>query len=652
MSLNNGVVRKLQNVTSKEVKYLNKNFRDFKADLITFTKQYYPSTWTDFNESNPGMIMLELAAYVGDVLSFYIDNQFKENLLAYAEEEKNIINIAQAFGYKPKTIIPAVTEVLISQIVPAKGPDDGFVPDSTYMLRIDRNSTFSTTGENIVSFRSLEFVDFADSTNRSIQPYQISDDTLQITTYLITKTVKVMAGQLRTQSFSFGDPSKFSTIVLGDNNVNSVSKVFDSEGNLWYEVEYLAQDTIIDDKEVVYTNSESESTNPSYTIKFRTVPRRFVTRLNNEKQLQILFGSGQGNVSEDIVSLDARQVANEDYTTNLASVSLDNTDFLNTDSFGLSPANTTLTVEYSVGGGIETNVASGTITEVGVLNIVNDTTEFNSDELTLFNDIKSTVSVFNAMPATGGLDGETVEEIRQRALSFLNAQNRVVTREDYESRVLAMPAKFGAVAKVFAVSDNQQNKIQALPPNINLQDQDVDTNRVYVEDNPKPNAINLYMLGYNQSGKLTTLNSLVKKNVQSYLSKYRMLTDQVNILDSFIVNIGVSFDITVYKGYNLQDVLAICLDEIRAYFNVRKWQINQPVKLSDLRVLVVAQEGVQSVNNLEITNKYFFKDGRDYQNYRYDIAEAIVDDVLYPSLDPCIFEIRYPETDIVGTARQ
>jgi hypothetical protein len=652
MSLNNGVVRKLQNVTSKEVKYLNKNFRDFKADLITFTKQYYPSTWTDFNESNPGMIMLELAAYVGDVLSFYIDNQFKENLLAYAEEEKNIINIAQAFGYKPKTIIPAVTEVLISQIVPAKGPDDGFVPDSTYMLRIDRNSTFSTTGENIVSFRSLEFVDFADSTNRSIQPYQISDDTLQITTYLITKTVKVMAGQLRTQSFSFGDPSKFSTIVLGDNNVNSVSKVLDSEGNLWYEVEYLAQDTIIDDKEVVYTNSESESTNPSYTIKFRTVPRRFVTRLNNEKQLQILFGSGQGNISEDIVSLDARQVANEDYTTNLASVSLDNTDFLNTDSFGLSPANTTLTVEYSVGGGIETNVASGTITEVGVLNIVNDTTEFSSDELSLFNDIKSTVSVFNAMPATGGLDGETVEEIRQRALSFLNAQNRVVTREDYESRVLAMPAKFGAVAKVFAVSDNQQNKIQALPPNINLQDQDLDTNRVYVEDNPKPNAINLYMLGYNQSGKLTTLNSLVKKNVQSYLSKYRMLTDQVNIVDSFIVNIGVSFDITVYKGYNLQDVLAICLDEIRAYFNVRKWQINQPIKLSDLRVLVVAQEGVQSVNNLEITNKYFFKDGRDYQNYRYDIAEAIVDDVLYPSLDPCIFEIRYPETDIVGTARQ
>jgi hypothetical protein len=652
MSLNTSVIRKLNDVTPKEVKYLNKNFRDFKADLITFTKQYYPNTWTDFNESNPGMIMLEMAAYVGDVLSFYVDNQFKENLLVYAEEEKNIINIAQAFGYKPKLIIPSVTELLISQIVPAKGPDDGFIPDPTYMLKIDRNSTFSTTGETIVSFRSVELVDFADPTNRSIQPYQIDDQTLQITTYLITKPVKVTAGQLRTQSFTFGDPSKFSTITLGDENVNSISKVTDSEGNLWYEVEYLAQDTIIDDKEVTYTSSESESTNPSYVIKFKTVPRRFVTRINNEKRTQLVFGSGQGNISEEIVSLDARRVANEDFTTNLASVALDTTDFLNTDSFGLAPANTTLTVEYSVGGGIETNSASGTITEVGVLNILNDTTEFSQDELVLFNDIRSTVSVFNAMPATGGLDGETVEEIRQRALSFLNAQNRVVTREDYEGRVLAMPSKYGAAAKVFAVSDNQQNKIQALPPDINLQDQDEDTNRLYVEDNPKPNAINLYVLGYNQNGKLTTLNSLVKKNIQSYLSKYRMLTDQVNILDAFIVNVGVNFDITVFKGYNLQDVLSVCLDAVRNYFNVRKWQINQPIKLAELRVLIVAQEGVQSISNLEIVNKYFFKDGRDYQNYRYDINEATVDDVVYPSLDPCVFEIRYPETDIVGTARQ
>jgi hypothetical protein len=453
---------------------------------------------------------------------------------------------------------------------------------------------------------------------------------------------------LKTQSFNFGSPNKFSTITIGDANTTGITKVTDSSGNLWYEVDFLAQDTIIDDNEVSYTPDISESTNPSYTIKYRTVPRRFVSRLNTNKQLQLMFGSGQNNVSTDIVALDSRQVANSDYTTNLASVSLANTDFLNTDSFGLAPANTTITVEYTTSGGVETNVASGTITETGQLNIINSIAEFSNSERSLFTDITKTVSVFNAMPATGGMDGETVEEIRQRALSFLNAQNRVVTREDYESRVLAMPAKFGAVAKVYTVSDSQQNRIQGLasPQQVGL------TQATFVEDNPKPNAINLYMLGYNQNGKLTNLNSLVKKNVQAYLSQYRLLTDQVNILDAFVVNIGINFDITVFKNYNMHDVLAVCLDAVRTYFDVRRWSINQPIRLSDVKMLITAQDGVQSVNTVEVVNKYFYKDGRDYQNYRYDIADATVDTIVYPSLDPCIFEIRYPETDILGTARQ
>lgn len=645
--LNNDVIKKIT-VAPKEVRYLNKTFVDFKSDLTTYIKQYYPTTWTDFNEANPGMIMLEMAAYVGEVLSFYIDNQFKESLLAYAEEERNVINIAQAFGYKPKIIVPSTTEILLSQVVPALGSGDGYVPDATYMLRIDRNSTFSTTGPNVVNFRTVELVDFADNVGRTIQPYQIDQTTLQPTTYLFTKTVNVLAGNLKSQTFSFGDPAKFSAITLGDPNVTAINKVTDSDGNLWYEVDFLAQDTIINDTVVSYTANVSESTNPPYVIKFRTVPRRFVTRLNADSNLQLLFGSGQGNVSDDVVSLDYRQVANPNYQTNIANVALDNTDFLQTDSFGLAPANTTLTVEYTAGGGITTNVSSGAITEVGVLNVVNSTTEFNSSELALFRDIVSTVSVFNTMPATGGNDGETVEEIRQRALSFLGAQNRVVTREDYENRVLAMPAKFGAVAKVFAVSDAQQNKIQGLssPNQVGIQ------NATFVDDQPKPNAINLYMLGYNQNGKITQLNSLVKKNVQSYLSRYRMLTDQVNILDAFVVNIGITFDIIVFKNHNMYDVLAVCLDAVRNYFNTKNWDINQPIALSDLRVVIAAQDGVQSVTNLEINNKYFYKDGRDYQNYRYDIASATVNDVVYPSLDPCIFEVRYPETDIVGNATQ
>jgi len=640
MATTNHVLNKLS-VAPKEVSYLNKSFTDFKGDLITFVKNYYPTTWTDFNEANPGMIMLELAAYVGDVLSFYVDNSFKENLLAYAEEEGNVITIAQALGYKPKTIVPATAEVLISQVVPALGAAEGYIPDATYFLKIDRNSTVFTQAPNVVSFRTTELVDFADPTGRSIIPRQLDSTTLLPVTYLVTKKVKVIAGDVRQETFTFGDPEKFSTVTIGDVNVTAISDVVDADGYKFYEVDYLAQDTIIDDKEVSYVSSVSESVAPTYAIKYRTVPRRFVTRLTPDKRTQVIFGSGRGNASEDIVYLDSQQVANSEYGTQLASVSLSNTDLLNTDNFGIAPANTTLTVTYFSGGGVASNVASGTIVNVGELNILNRTTEFNQTETDLFNDIVKTVTVYNEMPATGGQDGETVEEIRQRALAIYSSQNRVVTRRDYEARVLSMPSKYGAVAKVLAVTDASQTTIQSQQTSTQ---QEINT--------PKPNAINLYVLGYNQNKKITTLNSLVKSNLQQYLSQYRMLTDQVNILDAFIVNIGVNFDITVYKNYNIQDVLAVCLGAIKEYFDSTKWNINQPIRLGDLALLIQAQDGVQSVNFVEIVNKYFFKDGRDYQPYRYDITDATVDGIVYPSLDPCIFEVRYPEDDIVGSARQ
>ncbi len=357
MATTNHVLNKLS-VAPKEVSYLNKSFTDFKGDLITFVKNYYPTTWTDFNEANPGMIMLELAAYVGDVLSFYVDNSFKENLLAYAEEEGNVITIAQALGYKPKTIVPATAEVLISQVVPALGASEGYIPDATYFLKIDRNSTVFTQAPNVVSFRTTELVDFADPTGRSIIPRQLDSTTLLPVTYLVTKKVKVIAGDVRQETFTFGDPEKFSTVTIGDVNVTAISDVVDADGYKFYEVDYLAQDTIIDDKEVSYVSSVSESVAPTYAIKYRTVPRRFVTRLTPDKRTQVIFGSGRGNASEDIVYLDSQQVANSEYGTQLASVSLSNTDLLNTDNFGIAPANTTLTVTYFSGGGVASNVAA------------------------------------------------------------------------------------------------------------------------------------------------------------------------------------------------------------------------------------------------------------------------------------------------------
>jgi hypothetical protein len=173
-----------------------------------------------------------------------------------------------------------------------------------------------------------------------------------------------------------------------------------------------------------------------------------------------------------------------------------------------------------------------------------------------------------------------------------------------------------------------------------------------VTDPVAPNAINLYVLGYDENKNLATLNTLVKKNLAKYLEQYRVLTDDVNILDAFVVNIGVRFHIVVYRNYNMNDVIARCIDAIKEFFDIVKWQINQPIIMNDLRLTIGSVDGVQTVSDVIITNKYRFQDGRDYFEHRYPIEEAIVDDIVYPSLDPCIFEIRYPETDIVGFARQ
>jgi hypothetical protein len=217
-----------------------------------------------------------------------------------------------------------------------------------------------------------------------------------------------------------------------------------------------------------------------------------------------------------------------------------------------------------------------------------------------------------------------------------------------------MPSQFGSISKAFVVRDEQINAIgQANSESLELNnDENPFNNRKYVVDPVAPNAINLYVLGYNENKNLTTLNTLVKKNLAKYLEQYRVLTDDVNILDAFVVNIGVEFNIIVYRSYNMNDVVARCIDAIKTFFNIAQWQINQPIIMNDLRLAIGSVDGVQTVTNVSITNKYRFQDGRDYFEHRYPIDEATVDDVVYGSLDPCIFEIRYPETDIVGFARQ
>ena len=628
---------------SKEIRYLAKRFPEYRKQLIDFTKSYYPNTYSDFNEASPGMVFIEMAAFVGDVLSFYIDNQFKENLVVYAEEEKNILSIAQGFGYKPRMTSPAVTEAELFQIIPALSAGEEYAPDPKYMIRVLAGSTFNTSTATSVTFRSLEDVDFKDPLSRTMTVLVRDQISGAPTIWLAKKPVKLSSATTKILTEIFGTPEKFTKLVLSDTNVIGILDITDSDGNVWSEVDYLAQDLIYKERDV--TDSSTNTIAPAKSFSFRRTPYRFVTRINRDFKFEIQFGSGIGGEDQEIATLDSRQIANDVYQQKISNVALDPIDFLNTATYGLSPANTTLTIRYFVGGGIESNAPANSINTVNNISVAQLASNFAPNERATFTEVVDSVAINNPEPATGGNDKEEIEEVRQNSLAYFNAQNRVVTAQDYVVRTLAMPPKFGSVAKAYAISIDQVQTINSISGTVG--------DRRYVDDKAIPNCVNLYVLGYNQRKNIASLNSTVKNNIAKYLEPYRVLNDNVNILDGFVVNIGVNFSIKVYRDtFNINDVLIRCIQEIRDFFDIDKWQMNQPIYLNDLNLLINSVDGVRTVTELEIVNKYAFVDGSDYNDYRYSISEATSDYIIYPSADPCIFELRYPERDIVASASQ
>lgn len=630
----------------KEIKYLNKTFAQWRQSLIDYAKVYYPNTYTDFNESSPGMMLIEMTAYVGDVLSYYIDTTYKENLMLYAEETQSVVAISQAFGYKPKPSTAAYTNVNFYQLCPAGDVTINFIPDPNYFLKLSPNTVITPANQSSVSFYTVDQTDFSDPTNRTVTVYAVNANQQPIT-YLISKTAKVVAGTIKTQTVSFGTPQRFSTVTLPDTNVLEILSVVDSSGFTWYEVDYLAQDLVF--QPIVNINptiSVSQSIPPTYTMKIVQTPRRFVTRYNDDFLLELHFGSGILSDTDATINLDPSKISNDEYITNLPSTALDPVNFLSSNSYGLSPSNVTMTITYTTGGGIDSNIQSNTLNTVSNVSIINDKTKLSLAQQKLFNDVVTSLAVNNPDPAIGGKDGDSVEEIRQNGLAFFNSQNRLVNAQDYAVRAYAMPPKFGGVAKAFVIQDMQINNILRAT----VDSQPTDGN--FVPDLAGQNVVNMYVLGYDQNKHLITLNTDVKNNLRQYIDQYRILTDQIRILDAFVVNIGVNFNIVVYKNFNMNEVLARSIDAIQQFLSIDKMQINQPIIIRDLTSEIASVEGVQSVTSLKVVNKYQSINGSDYWNFIYDIPAATINGVIYPSLDPCVFELRYPQNDITGGATQ
>ena len=624
----NKVSNKTQN---KDVNYLSKDFNSFRDQLIEFTRVYFPNHFNDFSEGNPGMMFLEMASYVGDVLSFYTDNQIQENFLTLAQDKENLYNLAYAMGYKPKTTSAASVNLTLTHLVPSKtvGSPTTYKPDYDYALNIKSNSTFiSNEGATFYLEQDCNF-----NVSSSFSPLTTSifqyDGSGNPEYYLLEKQVKAISGFTKTQKFTIGSAERFRNITLFDTNIISIESIVDSDGNEYYEVPYLAQDTIFEEVTNTAANDPelyAYNNQTPYLLKLKQVPRRFVSRVKPNNRTEIQFGAGISDKADEqiIPNPDNIGLGIRDGRSKL-DIAYDPSNFLYTRAYGQAPSNTTLTVTYVVGGGIGANVNSNTITELGT--VLRDINVGLNSGMRSF--VVSSLASNNLEPARGGGGGETLEEVRMNTMANFSAQSRTVTREDYIVRTLSMPPQFGSVAKAYIVQDDQISPLTTEP------------NRI-----PNPLALNLYTLGYDQNLHLTTLNTATKTNLATYLEQYRMLTDAVNIKNAFIINFGLNFEITTFKNYNNEKVLLQCITEIKDYFSIDKWQINQPIIISEVKNLIAAVNGVQTVENVEFINKN--SEVLGYSPYGYPMNQAIRNEVIYPSLDPSIFELKYPNQDIKG----
>jgi hypothetical protein len=608
-----------------DIKYLNKDFNTFKSDLIEYAKSYFPTSYNDFSQASPGSMFINMASYVGDVLSFYLDNQIQETYLQYAKQKNNLFAMAYTLGYRPNVTSAAIVELDVFQIVPSVRTFGLVSPDFNYSLTIAPGMVVSSNINSSAVFYVPQKVDFRTSSSfdpLTVDVYQTNGSGEPIS-YLLKKKTNAISGTTKTQTFSFGAAQRFASVTINDPNIISIVSVTDSSTNEWYEVPFLAQDYIynpVANLAATYPDLYQDSYQVPYILEKVKVDRRFTSRFTSNESLVLEFGAGVNTIDDDAI-LPNPSTVGVGLTTgsNTINKAFDPTNFVTTKTYGLAPSNTTLTVTYLVGGGAQSNVLANELTIVSNVNAVGINTS-----------TVNTVATNNPSAAEGGGDGDSVEELRRNIASEFSSQMRAVTQNDYLSKALSMPSKYGKISKAYMVKDD------AMFNNYLENDQ----------SNVDKSLMTMYLLSLNTDGTLAIPTKALFKNLQTYLSDYRMMTDAINIKGAYIVNIKCNFDVTIRPNYIGQDVLARCITALKDYFATDNWEINEPIILNDIYVLLDKIEGVQTVRSVDIINVNDVTNG--YSKYAYDIAGATIQDVIYPSLDPCIFEIKFPDTDIQG----
>ena len=666
------------NFKESNVNYLNKDFASLKTSLMNYAKSYFPDTYRDFNETSPGMMLLEMNAYVGDVLSFYIDKQYQEMLLPLAEERKNIITMAKMFGYKVKPIVPAYVDLTFTSNVNASSGDVSKVDYSDASVFDDGIELISDSNSDTV-FTTLEHIDFKITGSSDTNTIGSTDVSGLASTYTLSRTVRAMSATEKTITFQVGIPEKFKTFTIPDTNVIDIISCVDSNGQSWYEVDYLAQDKVpitthyTNDinRDSAYSTEDGgvhSSTAVPFSLTYITTGKRFTRETNLDNTTSLVFGNGvlkDGQlIDEGFIDMEQVGIVIPGQTNDL-NESIDPLLGNEYSTLGETPNNITLTITYRVGGGINSNVPSGDLTTIpsGITPAINGGATLDT--------------VTNNNPARGGKDEEDTIEIKERAKAFFTTQNRCVTKEDYEARVLNIPSKFGNIAKAyvtrkapevlgtsnFITLENYFTNVQegirnleiyfsgALVRNqlgqlmvgeasiddiINTLNLGLSFDSTFGNLTPPDisnlarelelGTINIYLLGYNNKKQLVGNSNTISTgtndnlpltlmtNIKKYLENFKLMTDVIVLNDGYIVNFGVMFDVIAEKYANKQEVKLNCIQKIKDYFRIEKMQFNQPIYKSNLEYELMGVEGVRSIGHVTITQE---------KDYFYDDGELL-----------------------------
>ncbi len=595
----------------RDIKYINRDFGDLKEQLIEFAKNYFPDAYNDFSPTSPGTMFIEMAAYVGDILSFYQDTQLQETFLQHAKNPGNLYSLAYMMGYRPRATSVSEVELTVTQRVQATGVT--YKPDFDQALKINENGIVKASVGDNPTFLTRTAVDFSFSSSYDPTDIRIfSLDSGNPAEYLLTKKVKAFSGNIQTTTQTYTNAEKFATFEIADSKIIGILDVTDSDGKTWTEVPYLGQDTVFQ----TVNNTGADSSTVPNNLTLKKVPRRFVTRFLSNGNLQVQFGSGITGQDDNVIVPNPTNIRNSTTFTNTNEYfkAYDPSNFLFTETYGLAPSNTTLTIRYLTGGGVGANVPANTINSI-------DTVVTSATDDTF----AGTLTFNNEQPAAGGKDGDSTEELRQNSLRAFAEQQRTVTLQDYAVRALSLPATYGSIAKVYATQDSSVGNDTGVLGN-------------------NPLAVGLYVLAYNNQKHVITASKTLKQNLKTYLSQFIPLTDGVDIKDAFVINIGVKYEIVALSDNAARDVILNCNNLLIDYFNIDNWSINQPINLSRLYTLLDRVKGVQTVKNITVYNKA----GGKYSLNEYDVQGATKENIVYPSYDPSIFEVKYPNDDIEG----